>query len=110
LFDNTFKNIVGYFKCLNIKGGNQMKIKSKIKSKKEVRKNTAFMLEPSLIDELDYYARKIGITRSLLIRNCVCASLDDLKAFDKTGVLSACSGGVNLMKFFRHQENAKELG
>lgn len=84
-----------------------MKIKKKIK--KEVRENTAFMLEPSLKDELDYYAHKIGITRSLLIRNCICASLDDLRVFDKTGVLSTYTGGMNLMKFFRLQENSKKL-
>jgi len=55
--------------------------------KKEVRKNTAFMAEPSLIQELDYYADLMGLSRSQLIRNIIDASVDEFRMLEKTGIL-----------------------
>jgi hypothetical protein len=57
--------------------------------KKEVRKNTAFMAEPSLIQELDYYADLMGLSRSQLIRNIIDASVEEFKVLEKTGILKS---------------------
>lgn len=75
---------------------------------KEPRVNTAFMVEPSTLAELDYYAKKLGITRSLLIRNCVTSSLDDLRLLDKTGILSATRGGGNIIQAFKKVREISE--
>ena len=56
---------------------------------KEKRRNCAFMIEPSLLKKVDFYATKIGVTRSLLIRNMIDSGVDDLKLFDKTGTLKS---------------------
>ena len=69
------------------------------KKVKERKTNVAFMLEPSFVAQLDRYAERIGISRSLLIRNCILTSLDDLKLLQKTGVLSVAKGGTNLFRF-----------
>ena len=58
-------------------------------NEKEKRKNCAFMIEPSLLKKVDFYSKKIGISRSLLIRNMIDASIDDLKIYDKTGALKS---------------------
>lgn len=71
----------------------------KRKKDKEIKVNTAFMLEPSFVEKIDYYADKIGISRSLLIRNCVVTSLDDLALLDKAGIISAYTGGRKVLEY-----------
>ena len=82
----------------------------KRKSKKEKRVNVAFMIEPSMLKELDYYAEKIGISRSLMIRNCVNSSLDDLRIFEKSGLLRMAQGSANLLQVFKQARNLDPEG
>jgi len=85
-------------------------MKKKIKRlKKEAKINCAIMIEPSLLNEVDYYATKMGISRSLMIRNMVDASLLDLKIFDRTGALQAAKKTQNFLNILKNP-SLKESG
>ncbi len=77
------------------------------RNKKEVRKNYAFYCEPSKINKVDYYAAKMGMTRSLMIRNMIDTSLDDLKVFEKTGALMAIKKSQNFISVLKNPLSEK---
>jgi len=48
------------------------------------------------VDKLDEIARKVGISRSALVRNLVLAGIKDLKLLERTGVISVVAALRNI--------------
>ncbi len=56
------------------------------------KRRVSLDFEPEIIDRLDKYAAKIGISRQRLVFNLIEAGLDDLAIMDSVGLLLAGRG------------------
>lgn len=54
---------------------------------KEAKHQFTAMLKPSVVEEIDKYAEKIGLSRSQMISNILDIGLDEIRAMDKWGLL-----------------------
>lgn len=69
----------------------------------------ACLMEKDLVERLDYYAGKIGVNRSILMRNCLESSIDDLKLMEVTGILAAVRGGSALVRTLQKLSQTKDI-
>lgn len=67
------------------------------------------MLERSDIDEIERFAKKIGISRGQLMRNLVKNGLDDATMFDKIGLLGIITSGMDAIRKLRKKIDMGEL-
>ncbi len=65
-------------------------------------------VEQEFLDELDFYAKKLGLTRSQLMRNIMRSGLDDLKVLYSTGALALISKGIDLFTLVKESLRLKK--
>jgi hypothetical protein len=63
---------------------------------KEPKKQYTVMLRPSVVDEIDKLAKKLGLSRSQLMANLIDVALEDAKLLDKIGVFKLVMMGGKL--------------
>ena len=73
------------------------------KSNKEKDKIIAITSKVDKIQlkELDKYAKKLRITRSQMIRNCLDDGIEDLKLLERTGLLGLAIKGVDTLALIK---------
>ena len=68
----------------------------KKEKKKEVKTQVTIMLEPSIIEDITKIAKKVGLSRSELMRNLLLSGYDDAKGLDNLGLLKLYGKGRDL--------------
>jgi metal-responsive CopG/Arc/MetJ family transcriptional regulator len=63
--------------------------------------STSIRLPNSIINELDMYAHKLGISRNQLMNNLLSSGLDDLRLLNRTGFLLMGHGYRQLVEAIR---------
>ncbi len=77
---------------------------------KEATKQYTVMLQPSVIEEMDRYAEKYGLTRSQLMRNLIVSGIDDIKLLNRLGIMQTVNLGKTLMEKTIQSGKVKEDG
>ena len=55
---------------------------------KEAKQQYTVMLKPSIVEEIDRIAERIGLTRSQLLGNMLEIGLEEARAMEKLGILN----------------------
>lgn len=76
---------------------------------KEATKQYTVMLQPSVIEEIDTYAEKYGLTRSQLMRNLIVSGIDDIKLLNRLGIMQTVNLGKTLMEKTIHMVKSKKM-
>ena len=71
------------------------------------KKQYTVMLEPQIVEEIDRIAKKVGISRSHLMKNMIEVGLDSAKVYESLGIISAVSYGRKIVDWFK---KSKEEG
>lgn len=71
--------------------------------------NFTMRLEEHQVEKLDYFAKKMGLTRSQLLRNLIACEIDDLALLDKFGILRLGAGVRDLLTLSRNQDDLELL-
>ena len=68
----------------------------KKEKKKETKVQVTIMLEPSIIEEIETLAKKLGLSRSQFMRNLLLSGYDDAKALNSLKLLEVFGKGRDL--------------
>jgi len=58
---------------------------------KEAKQQYTIMLKPSVVQEIDRIADKLGLTRSQLMSNYIEFGMDETKGMERVGIIKAVS-------------------
>ena len=70
--------------------------------KKEAKQQFTVMLRPSLVEEVDKLASKLGLTRSQFMGNLIESGFEDAKILDKLGAFDLIMAGGKVARKIRH--------
>jgi hypothetical protein len=68
---------------------------------KEPKKPYTIMLKPSVVEDIDKMAEKLGLTRSQFMGNLVETALEDAKMMDDVGLFKVVMIGDKVMRKFK---------
>jgi len=70
---------------------------------------TTLRISHKQADDLDYYAKKMGLSRNQLLTNLIAIDLDDLKLLDKLGLLRLGAGLRDLLDFAKSPDDLNAI-
>jgi len=65
---------------------------------KKASKQYTVQLDPDFVKKIDKMAKKLGLSRSMMMRNLMISGYDDAKLLDDFGLFSALKLGQKVMK------------